>query len=215
MKRKSSYLIFAFLCINLNSIAQTILPNLSEKANWNLINRYSKAISENGKNGIFLNALPGDGAMVLKGVQFSSGTIEVDIKGADIMGQSFVGIVFHLQQDSSYDAVYLRPFNFFNADTLRRNRSVQYISMPNYPWEKLREQWPGKYEHKVTSVQNANDWFHLKLIVNGNTIKAFVNSDPKPCLEVQKLTSTKSGEVALWVGNNSSGAFANLKVTSQ
>lgn len=213
MKLSSS--IVAILCFSLNSVAQTTSVDLSEKNNWQLINRSAKAINENEKSGVFLNASPGDGAMVLKDTQFSSGIIEVDIKGEDIMGQSFVGIAFHVQKDSSYDAVYFRPFNFFNADMLRRSRAVQYIAIPDYPWETLRGKWPGKYENKVTSVPNANDWFHLKLVVKGNTIRAFVNNAVHPCLEVQKLSSTKSGAIALWVGNNSSGTFANLKILAQ
>lgn len=215
MKLKSAYLILAALCFNLDLIAQTISPNLSEKKNWGLINRSAKTIDENGKAGVFLTASPGDGALVLKDLQFSSGIIEADIKGEDLMGQSFVGIAFHVQPDSSYDAVYFRPFNFFNKDTLRRSRAVQYIAIPNYPWETLREKWPGKYESKVTAVKKPDEWFHVKLEVDDRTIKAFVNNEVKPCLVVEKLSSTKSGQIALWVGNNSSGSFANLKITSK
>jgi len=215
MKKITGCFSFALLCLSLNLMAQTISPDLDKTDNWNLINRFAKAINENGRSGIFLNESPGDGAMVLKDIEFSSGIIEVDIKGKDAMGQSFVGIAFHVQKDSSYDAIYFRPFNFFNADTARRHRAVQYISIPHYPWEKLRETWPGKYESKVTSVPNANDWFHVKIIVTGNTVKAFVNNEANPCLEVEKLSSTTMGAIALWVGNNSSGAFANLKITSK
>jgi len=217
MKNKPAgfHLILAMLCFSITLKAQTISPNLIEKNSWNLINRFAKAINENGRNGVFLTESPGDGAMVLKDIEFSSGIIEADIKGKDAMGQSFVGIAFHVQKDSSYDAIYFRPFNFFNADTARRHRAVQYISIPHYPWEKLRETWPGKYESNVTSVTNANDWFHVKLIVKGKTIKAFVNNETRPCLEVEKLSPTTRGAIALWVGNNSSGAFANLKITPQ
>jgi len=215
MKKRIFCFSLTLLCFSLNLSAQAIFPDLNKLDSWNLINRFAKAINENGRNGVFLTESPGDGAMVLKDIEFSSGIIEADIKGKDAMGQSFVGIAFHVQKDSSYDAVYFRPFNFFNADTARRHRAVQYISIPNYPWEKLRERWPGKYEGKVTSVTNANDWFHVKLIVKGKTIKAFVNNETKPCLEVEKLSSTTRGAIALWVGNNSSGAFANLKITPQ
>jgi hypothetical protein len=215
MKKRTLWLIFAKLCFSLDLIAQTILPDLSIKDDWQVINRYAEAINESGKKGVFLNGQPGDGALILKDYEFSSGVIEADIKGKDAMGQSFVGIAFHIQPDSSYDAVYFRPFNFFNTDTLRRSRAVQYISIPNYPWETLREKWPGKYESKVTAVKNPNEWFHVKLEVDDRTIKAFVNNEVKPCLVVEKLSSTKSGQIALWVGNNSSGSFANLKITSK
>lgn len=206
---------FTLINLSLSVMAQTISPIFTEPGNWKLINRSAKAIDEKGKTGIFLTESPGDGAMVLKDYEFSSGIIEVDIKGSDAMGKSFVGIAFNVQKDSSYEAVYFRPFNFFNTDTARRNRAVQYISIPNYPWERLREKWPGKYENKVTAVPNANSWFHLKLVVNGKTIRAFVNNQVEPSLEVEKLSSHTKGAIAVWVGNNSSGAFANLKITPQ
>lgn len=212
---KSFRLTFTALCFSLSLVAQTKSPDLTDLGNWELINRSAKTTNENGKKGILLNAAPGDGCMMLKDYDFSSGIIEVDIKGKDAMGESFVGIAFHANKDTGYDAVYFRPFNFFNADTVRRNRSVQYISIPDFPWEKLREQWPGKYENKVTPVPNANDWFHVKLIIKGNKITAFVNYETKPCLEVEKLSSDTKGAVALWVGNNSSGGFANLRITPQ
>ncbi len=87
--------------------------------------------------------------MILKNPDFSNGAIKFDVKGKNVVQQSFVGFAFHRQDEKTYDAIYFRPFNFTSTDTARRLRSVQYISMPGYSWEKLRETFPGKYENKV------------------------------------------------------------------
>ena len=42
-----------------------------------------------------------------------------------------------------------------------------------------------------------------------------MNNSETPCLEVEKLTSTTNGSVALCVGNSSGAAFANLKITPE
>jgi hypothetical protein len=41
----------------------------------------------------------------------------------------------------------------------------------------------------------------------------FVNNASKPSLEVDKLSNSTKGGLALWVGNNSGGSFANLSIT--
>ena len=210
---KKSVCLAAFIVCSLLSQAQSIKPNLQELDKWNIVNRTAAAINEDGKAVVRLNEVPNDGQMILKGIQFSNGTIEVDIKGRNVLQQSFVGIAFHGIDDKTYDAIYFRPFNFLNADTIRRWRAVQYISMPDYPWEKLRERFPGKYENKVNPVPDPDGWFHVKIVVDGKRITVYVNDAQTPSLAVEKLTSTSTGTIALWVGNNSGGGFANLVVT--
>ena len=213
MANKKSGLLAAFIVCSLLLQAQTIKPNLQELGKWNIVNRTAVAVNEDGKNAVRINEVPNDGQVMLKGIEFSNGTIEVDIKGKNVLQQSFVGIVFHGIDDKTYDAIYFRPFNFMNPDTIRRWRAVQYISMPDYPWEKLREQFPGKYENKVNPVPDPDGWFHAKIVVDGKKITVYVNGAETPSLSVEKLTSTTTGGIALWVGNNSGGAFANLVVT--
>jgi hypothetical protein len=209
---KKSNLVAAFIVCSMLVQAQQIKPNFQDLNKWNIINRTAVAVNEDGKNAIRINEVPNDGQMVLKGIEFSNGTIEVDIKGKNVLQQSFVGIAFHGVDDKTYDAIYFRPFNFMNADTVRRWRAVQYISVPDYPWEKLREKFPGKYENKVNPVPDPDGWFHVKIVVDGKKITTYVNDAQTPSLVVEKLTSTTTGMIALWVGNNSGGAFANLVI---
>ncbi len=79
-------------------------------------NRSASNLSDGTRRGLHLSESPGDGVAYLRGVEFSTGTIECDIKGKDVQGQSFVGIAFHGVDSTTYDAIYFRPFNFKTPD---------------------------------------------------------------------------------------------------
>ena len=200
-----------FICAN--AYNQTITPDLHDTSKWQVVNRTATPFTENDKKGIRLNEVSGDGLMILSGGNFSNGIIELDIKGSNKMQQSFVGIGFHGKDLKTYDAIYFRPFNFKSDDPLRRAHAVQYISMPNYDWEKLRTEFPGKYENKIDPAPGPDEWFHAKIVVNGKHVSVFVNNQQQPSLEIDKLNDNTSGGIGLWVGNNSAGSFANLRVT--
>src|SRR6185436_16195371 len=53
-----------------------------------------------------------DGMAWIKGLNFSTGTIEVDLRGRDGFQESFIGIAFHGVDTAELDVVYFRPFNF-------------------------------------------------------------------------------------------------------
>jgi Domain of Unknown Function (DUF1080) len=205
-------LFVVFLLLSYEGHTQTIRPDLQNKKSWFLMGRVIEDIQENKKKGVKFSEEQGTGMLVLNNHEFSSGTIEFDVKGKNVPQQSFVGIAFHIQNDSTYDAVYFRPFNFMNADTTRRVRAVQYISMPKYDWPKLRAEFPGKYENRVNPVPDPENWFHAKVIIADDQISVFVNNNSKPCLVVSKLADVKKGKIGLWVGNGSGGSFANLVV---
>ncbi|WP_447640797.1 MULTISPECIES: family 16 glycoside hydrolase [Chitinophagaceae] len=193
--------------------SQSIEPDLQDNSKWMMINRSVQPMNDGTKKGVAFNALPNDGAMVLKDYTFSNGTIEFDVKGKNIVQQSFVGIAFHGIDETHFDAVYFRPFNFKSTEDGRRAHSVQYISMPDYDWEKLRTQFPGKYENYVNPAPDPDAWFHVKIVVQEKHVTVYVNNNPQPVLEIDKLDDVTDGAVALWVGNNSDGGFANFKIT--
>src|SRR5688572_21152277 len=69
-----------------------------------------------------------DGIAWLKGVTFSEGTIELDLRGRDVLQKSFLGIAFHGIDTGTFDAIYFRPFNFRSEDPVRKIHAVQYVS---------------------------------------------------------------------------------------
>jgi hypothetical protein len=175
-------------------------------------NRSAAALTDAGRTGARLSEAPGDGVAYLEGIEFTAGTIELELRGKDAQQQSFLGIAFHGVDGATYDAVYFRPFNFRAEDPERRKRAVQYISHPSYRWEKLRAEHPGKYEQAVTPVPDPNGWFHVRIVVASPQVSVFVEGANEPSMIVSQLSARGKGLIGLWAGNYSGGDFANLKL---
>jgi hypothetical protein len=168
-------------------------------------------ISLNGEV-IHLNEGEGPGIAWIIDKTFTQGTIEFDEKGKDEFQRSFVGIAFHGLNDTTYEAIYFRPFNFRATDPVRKAHAVQYIANPNYDWPKLRADFPNKYEQPVSSDLDPNQWFHVKINVSGKKISVYVNGNNKPVLEVKSLVNTSGKMIGFWVGNGSNGEWKNFKI---
>ncbi|WP_184549679.1 hypothetical protein [Mucilaginibacter sp. FT3.2] len=169
-------------------------------------NRSITEISDGTKKGLSLT-----GIVWLKGVDFKTGTIDVDLRGKDVFQQSFLGIAFHGVDTVTYDAIYFRPFNFQSPDTLRRKHTVQYISEPNFSWDKLRAEHPLVYENAVTPFPLATAWFHAQIVITEDEVVVYVNHATKPSLTVKKLNNRQSGLIGLW-NDSLPGDFANLVI---
>jgi hypothetical protein len=161
----------------------------------------------------------GDPALaILSGSDFKDGVIEADIAGApredapqDMRG--FVGLAFRVQPGGSrFECFFLRPTNGRAADQLRRNHSTQYISHPDFPWYRLREETPGVYESYTDLVSAA--WTPVRILVSGIQAQLYVNQAQQPCLVVNDLKLGQThGQVALWIGAGTEACFSNVKIT--
>jgi hypothetical protein len=160
-----------------------------------------------------LPAVSCQGIYWLAGTGFSEGTIDVDLRGKDIFLKSFLGIAFHGVDSSVYDVVYFRPFNFRNEDTARHNWGVQYMSLPEFPWNTLRKEHPLTFEHAVNPVPFPDEWFHARIVVNKDSLMVYVNHSPEYCLKVPILSNRNSGKIGIW-SDESAGDFANLTITT-
>jgi len=210
MKKIKLFFMIIQLIIGFSINAQQgeIIPDLSkirDTSLWILINR--ELIPDTV---VHLNEHSGNGVLWLNNFDFSNGKIELDIKGKNVAGKSFVGLAFHGTNDSTYDAIYFRPFNFKNPE--RSNHSVQYISQPDYTWYRLREEKPGRYESTVIPIPDPAEWFHATIIVESTMVTVFVNNSEEPSLAIELLSTEKTGKIGFWVGDNSEGCFENLTI---
>jgi len=183
-----------------------------EPKSLDVFNRSASALTDGTRTGVRLSEAAGNGVAYLRGVELGNGTIELDIRGKDVQGQSFVGVAFHGVDDTTYDAIYLRPFNFKTDDPARRTHAVQYVSHPTYTWQRLRAEHPGEYEQAVAPAPDPNGWFHVRVVVASPKVSVFVADAKEPSLVVSQLSDRHKGRVGLWVGNGSDGDFANLKI---
>lgn len=175
-----------------------------------------------GKKAIKLTETPeaqGDGQLaILKGAALHNGTIEVWLSGepgtsASQTARGFVGVAFRLQTGGEkYECFYLRPTNGRADDQVRRNHSAQYISRPDWPWEKLRKEFTEKYESYVDLVPG--EWTQVKIEVDGTKARLYVHGATQPTLVVNDLKlGDATGPVAFWVGPGTIAHFSSLKVT--
>lgn len=210
MKNQIVILFYIFMLTVTVAYGQKKSYNLQQLLKENKLMTYDRKvipITDGGKEGISLS-----GVFYLKDVTFSTGTIEVDLRGKDVLQKSFIGISFHGVDTVTYDAVYFRPFNFRASDPIRKIHAVQYISEPEFPWHKLREEKNGIYEKGIDPPPVAADWFHAKIVVDETQIKVYVNNAASPSLTVNKLNSRKDGLIGLW-NEGLNGDFANLTIT--
>jgi hypothetical protein len=164
------------------------------------------------KDIVHLVSTSGTAILWLDDVTFANGTLELDLKGNDVRGESFLGIAFHGLNDSTYCAVYFRPFNFRIPD--RNDHSVQFIDLPGNDWDVLREKFPGQYENTVTPVPDPNDWFHARIVIAFPEINVFVNGAQAASLTVRQISGRKDGKLGLWI-DSKDGWFRGLKISRQ
>jgi hypothetical protein len=158
-----------------------------------------------------------DTLAILKAKSFHNGTIDLWIAGAPGPGaapdaRGFVGVAFRVAENPEhYEAIYLRPTNGRAEDQLRRNHSTQYISQPEYPWERLRKESPGVYESYADMVPG--EWIHCRVVVAGTQARLFLGSAAQPSLVVKDLKhGDESGKVALWIGPGTVAYFSDVNI---
>ena len=201
MRSTAFTFVLIFVCIT-SPYAQTRVS--ASPGKWTTDN--SKA--EFNKDTIHLINNGGKSALLwLNNSNFKNGVIELDIRGKDMVQQSFVGIAFHGLDSAHYDAVYFRPFNFKIPE--KKDRAVQYIDKPDNDFAALREKHPGKYEHAIIPVPDPNDWFHVKIVIDFPHVKVYVNGSREPSLDVDQISDRKQGKIGLWI-DSEDGWFRNL-----
>src|SRR5690242_7528826 len=219
MKRLGTIFVFVAtlglaLPLALSSQAKPFQPDLAKIATGNdgkVVNRAVTLSDKDGKPALHFDERGGEGLALWPDVDFPNGTIEFDVRGKDVVQQSFVGIAFHGQGDA-YEAIYFRPFNFRAGDPSARSHAVQYVSMPTYTWDRLRGEHPGQYEKSIEPAPDPNSWVHARIVIAYPKISVFVNHAETPSLVVDQLSDRRIGWVGFWVGNGSGGDFANLKI---
>jgi hypothetical protein len=159
---------------------------------------------------------PANAMAILSSSDFAEGTIEAELAAAPRAGaaeaaRGFAGIAFHIQPDGHFECFYLRPTNGRADDQLRRNHSTQYISFPDFPWERLRSETPGVYE-SYTDLE-PGVWTSIKIVVSGVHARLYVNGASQPCLIVNDLKLGKThGKVALWIGSDTDAYFSSVTI---
>jgi len=180
---------------------------------WAIFNRTVAIVEDGEKRGVYLDEKPGQGVAWLPSFEIDDGVIEVDLKGRNEPGKSFVGIAFHGVNAENYEVIYLRPFNFRAETEARRSHSMQYVLVPSHEWRRLRTEHLGQYEAAIALPPAPDAWVHLRLELDGPTVRVFIDRVSEPALVIDRIGVVERGWIGLWVGHSSDGMFANLKVS--
>lgn len=157
----------------------------------------------------------------IKGIDFKDGIIEVKVwsrllKDAPEFSRGFIGLAFRISDSNSkFENIYIRPSNGRADDQVRRNHSIQYYSYPNYKFDRLRKEFPERYESYAD--MELNRWIQLRVEVKGSQAKLFIDNNKQPSLLVTDLKHgpDASGAIGLWVDVGTEGFFADLKVVKK
>ncbi len=188
-----------------------IIPDLSKVKDTSVWSLYDRELLNDDP--LHLGRGGGDGILWLKDHSVQNGTIDLDIKGRDIRGESFVGLAFHGVDRNNFDLIYFRPFNFESKE--KQGNSVQYVSLPDFTWQRLRQENPGVYESSPSPVPNPSDWFHATIVIRYPKVEVYVENADEPSLTVEQLSTRKEGWIGFWVGSNSEGEFKNLRIKKE
>ena len=182
----------------------------------------AEVVDYKGRKAIKLTELSNgsvDGSLcILKAEQIQDGAIELWVAGepgpgAGADARGFVGLAFRVRPGAGkYEAFYLRPTNGRADDQLRRNHSVQYISHPDHHWQRLRTEFPGKYESYADLVPG--EWTKMRVEIKGRRARLFVNGAAQPSLIVNDLVlGEEAGGIAIWIGPGTVAHFADFSVS--
>lgn len=231
---KKHFIILALTLASLSANAQTLKLKNQE---FELHNVTGEIVTFQGKKALKierdLTAIPFDSTRVeatvdephyarLLGLEdFENGTIEVKMYSqlkvpAPYSGiAGFIGLFFRVQEDdSAFESIYVRPKVGRSDNQLFRNHTVQYFSYPDYKFDTLRKIAPFRYEGSAPVA--LNEWFTMRIEVNGETAELFINDEKYSLFVVDKmLGKTKKGFVGLYVDIGTIGYFRNLKVTKR
>jgi hypothetical protein len=221
---KSKKYLFLFLLFSTSLFAQKIQLN---KNNLEASKTFMSFVKMEGKEVLkvvidtTIAAFDEPTFVKIKDLDFKNGTIEVKVlsrllKDAPASARGFIGIAFRINENNSkFENIYIRPTNGRADDQIRRNHSTQYFSYPDYKFDRLRKEFPEKYESYAD--MGLNEWITMSIEVLDGSAKLFLNNNKQPSLIVNDLKHGEghAGAIGLWVGNWTEGYFKDLKVSKK
>lgn len=149
--------------------------------------------------------------------EFTDGTLEVKVLSrllpdAPDHARGFIGLAFRIDEKNHFEGIYVRPTNSRVNNQLRRNRSTQYFSYPDYKYDRFRAENPGEYESYADI--GLDEWIDMKIVVSGETAQLFLNDSVQPVLVVNDLKhgANQKGSIGLWVDVGTEGFFKDLSI---
>lgn len=123
-----------------------------------------------------MKLLPNAGQVILKAPDFTNGTIEFDFEPLD---PRFVTIYFRWQTAGENECFYFRTARAGDPTAVDAVQYAPQLGGINI-WDLL-----GHFQGNASFQKQT--WNHVKLVVAGAQMRAYVNSDSRPTLEIPRL----------------------------
>jgi sugar lactone lactonase YvrE len=141
------------------------------------------------------------GFAYLKDVEFENGVIEVDMAVQRM--RSYPGIVFRMKSQTDYERVYLRPHRAGLYPD-----AIQYVASFNGI-----DSWQLYNGEGMTAsvVLPYEEWFHVKIEIQGTQARVFINNSEQAALHIDDLQHGLSkGTIGLNGPTDGSAYFSNF-----
>jgi hypothetical protein len=145
-----------------------------------------------------LKILPGAAPVILKGVDFTNGTIEFDLEPLD---PRFATVYFRWKSAAENECFYLRTVHAGNPTAWDAVQYAPHVGGINL-WDML-----GHFQANASFQKQA--WNHVKLVVSGSQFRAYVNNKSQPTLTVPRLEGNVTSGLIAFEGE---AIIANLVI---
>jgi hypothetical protein len=175
----------AFTIVGIDLAAQTSTTHVAMKAeSWEFQPQKVEFLEHKSKPA--MKILPDAGPVILKTTDFTNGTIEFDFEPFD---PRFATVYFRWQNADENECFYFRTAQAGNptaGDAVQYAPSLGGINL----WDLL-----GHFQGNASFQKQT--WNHIKLVVSGAQMRAYVNSDSQPTLAVPRLEgNVTNGRIA-------------------
>ncbi len=178
-------LYFAFMIACVEIAAQTSATHVAMKAeSWEFQPQKVEFLEYKSKPA--MKILPGAGPVILKALDFTNGAIEFDFEPLD---PRFVTVYFRRQNAGENECFYFRTALAGNPTAGDAVQYAPHLGGINL-WDML-----GHFQGPASFQKQA--WNHVKLVVSGAQMRAYVNSESQPTLAVPRLEgNVTNGRIA-------------------
>ncbi|GEP20291.1 hypothetical protein [Pediococcus argentinicus] len=156
----------------------------------------------------------------LEHLKFHNGEIKVKVLSqllpdAPDFARGFIGIAFRINNDNTaFEAFYIRPENGRISDKVRKNRAIQYFSYPKFTFDYFRSN--NIYGFEGPADIGLDEWIVIKVVVKDGCADLYVNNMDIPALHINKLKMNHDshGAIGLFVDTGTKGYFKDLEIKS-
>jgi hypothetical protein len=157
-------------------------------------------VSYKGRPALYINR----GVALARGVSMDNGTLDLDLAASDTT--NFLGVVFRAATPRFSNVVFLRPGASGTEEAIQYGPAFNSVGVA---WQVYH----GDGANAVASLER-NRWIHLRIELDGQTARLFVDTATTPTLVVPKVVKSGGTGLGVWTGAFGHGAyFSDIQYT--